>query len=106
MEKAIVCHSMSCLDFAIQEKHYESLCCHIWRLSPIELAIGWSDGLQKLLDAGFDEDTGLHLAVWTNDLTSAMDLLVAENVSISNDVWKTVFYQLSESCEEMQKLVT
>lgn len=106
--EAIACRSLTRVNHILQEmksgtERFEgnpSL-----RLSPVELAIGWPNGLQRLLDVGFCADFGLRLSISMNDLRSTEMILASENFPTEKDAWVTVLRALGGSCQQIEEVV-
>lgn len=49
------------------------------RLSPLELAIGWEDGMKMLIDVGFAADPAIFISICVNDITSTRVLIETSN---------------------------
>ncbi len=75
------------------------------RLSPVELAIGWPNGLQRLLDAGFCADHGLGLSMSMDDLESTEMILAAENFPTGKYAWVMVLHDSGRSSQQIEEVV-
>ena len=108
-EKAIVCRSLDQMNRILQteqilSQHFKGL--SDANLSPLELAIGWPSGLQKLLEAGFSPDGALQLSMHMEDLTSTRILLAADNFPGDNvSGWPDVLYVVRSAPQEIQQVV-
>ena len=81
------------------------------RLSPLELALGWPDGLHRLLEYGFKSRTAVGLSMQTEDLDSVRSLLTVEQFSERDrngydSPWPIVFASISrDTSQEMIEII-
>lgn len=110
LEKAIVCRSLDQMNCILQTEQplsqdFEEL--PYTKLLPLELAVGWPSGIQKLLDVGFSANGALRLSIYMDDLISTRILLAADNFlgdSISG--WIEILCGVRPSRnQEMQQVV-
>lgn len=75
------------------------------RLTPVELAIGWPSGLQKLLEVGYYADFGLRLSMYMGDLESINIILAAEKFPRDMNAWNLVLTDLKKSNGKIKQVV-
>lgn len=97
LEKAILCRSTGWLNRILPnwEQHTNSLGI---KLSPLELALGWHSGLQRLLEAGFNATNALCLSIHMEDFESTSRLLAADSFPGNDHLgWTTVLQEVQRS---------
>lgn len=75
------------------------------RLTPVELAIGWPNGLQRLLEVGYYADFGLRLSIYIIDLGSTNIILAAEKFPRDMNAWNPVLTDLKTSNRKIKQVV-
>ncbi len=106
--EAIACRSLTQMNHILQQMESETERFEFnpeQRLSPVELAIGWPNGLQRLLDAGFVADSGLRLSICMDDLRSTEMILAAPNFPIEKDAWVIVLHESGTSSQQIEEVV-
>ena len=108
LEEAIACRSLAQVNYILQKKrsstqYFEEF--SYKRLSPVELAIGWPGGLQRLVDFGFGADGGLRLSMYIDDLMSTKILLAAEQFAREKNTWTEVLGDLKISSRKIEQVV-
>ena len=108
LEKAVAHRSLVQVNYILQNMESRKQCFEnlsYRRLSPVELAIDWPDGLQRLLDVGFYPDDGLRLSIHMDDFRSTKILLTAENLPRKRGTWAHLLTDLNHSSHEIRQLV-
>lgn len=112
LEKAIVCRSLDQMDCILQKP--QPLSQYVenswYKLSPLEFAVGWPIGLQKLLKAGFSADEALRLSIYMGDLISTEILLASDDFPGNNgnigSIWLNVLVDVNDlQIQEMSQAV-
>ena len=106
--EAIAYRSLTQVNHILQETESRTECFEEYprqRLSPVELAIGWPNGLQRLLDAGFLADSGFRLSMYMKDLRSIEMILAAETFPTEKYEWKTVLHESGRSSQQIEEVV-
>ena len=109
LEEAIACRSSTQVNFLLQEIESPNQSneeeAH-GRLTPVELAIGWPNGLKMLLDVGYDADQALMLSMCEGDLVSTEMILAGDHFPRKDEAWTNTLFLLTVSSPEIQQAVT
>lgn len=101
-----MCRSLDQMDCILQKTqplpHSQYVENFRYKLSPLELAVGWPIGLRKLLEAGFSADDALRLSIYMGDLMSTEILLASDNFPENNGNIGSVWLNVLEDVNDLQ----
>lgn len=93
LEEPISCPSLNRVNEILGKKHHWTTASGSFpfpKPSPVQLAVGWPSGLQRLKEAGSGAAHGLRLSIDMKDLKSTEMLLEADNFLLERTPWHVV----------------